>query len=490
MEWGDLNSAVNDAINSRIEGICTSLASQRNTIEQIIQAIQIIEEKVRNNKPEKHKLTIDLNEDTSSKIIDNRPQTTKVQVPRKSFGTPERPSTTDSKLKKQNEEKLKKEEAKKAADEAKKIAEEAKKRKFEEAKKKKEEEEMKKKAAFAKKKEEEAKKKAEEAKEKKLKEEAKAKQIADKKALLDEEKKKIEESKKKSEELKKHAEESKKKPAESKSKAEEEKKKKIDIKLKPEIIRTHRNTIEKDSNIQENHEIFNTNGHNSPPSVNPFDPRRSVVIDHQEEAKITRRSCTIDESSKRRSSLYPIEIDAQIAQLQALHSMEDLTTEKKFELSVGAKSALSLLTTMDDDKFYLDRYPSPDVVWAFRVFFQLLNLAVPEDDNEAWNYCREFLIAARNKDSNKKSIDRVFIEKVNEFDFSEDNIDVIENMIIGNDSKLNPQYFTDFCPLTGLLMFAIREAALYGGAIKGKTPAWRQYRRLLHKKQKSEQIKE
>ena len=112
----------------------------------------------------------------------------------------------------------------------------------------------------------------------------------------------------------------------------------------------------------------------------------------------------------------------------------------------------------------------------------MLNENLPENDEEAWSICQQFLLDTRNKEKNKKTIDKVIIEKILNFDFSNENIDKLEALVYGKDNLLQPQYYTEFCALTGLLMFAVREAAIYGGAIKGKTPIWRQYKRLLHKK--------
>ena len=141
---------------------------------------------------------------------------------------------------------------------------------------------------------------------------------------------------------------------------------------------------------------------------------------------------------------------------------------------------------MDDEKFYLDRVPRPEVIWTFRLFFTLLGDTLDELDDEAWETCRRFLIDARNKEKNQKTIDKVIIEKISTFNFSNENIDRLELLIYGKDTLLQPQYYTDFCALTGLLMFAVREAALFGGAIKGKIPIWRQYKRLLHKQEQLE----
>ena len=104
-------------------------------------------------------------------------------------------------------------------------------------------------------------------------------------------------------------------------------------------------------------------------------------------------------------------------------------------------------------------------------------------NEQAWKECREFLINARDKERNSKTIDKYIIEVISGFNFNDKNIDKIEEMVYSKDHLLQPQYYTEFCALTGLLMFAIREAAIFGGAIRSKIPIWRQYKRLLHKQQ-------
>jgi hypothetical protein len=66
------------------------------------------------------------------------------------------------------------------------------------------------------------------------------------------------------------------------------------------------------------------------------------------------------------------------------------------------------------------------------------------------------------------------------FDFSNENVDKIEVLVDGQ--SLDPQQFTEICAVSGLLMFTIREAAVYSAVIKGKVPPFRQYIRLMHKK--------
>ena len=91
----------------------------------------------------------------------------------------------------------------------------------------------------------------------------------------------------------------------------------------------------------------------------------------------------------------------------------------------------------------------------------------------------EFISDIKNKEKHKKLVDKVMLEHIASFNFSNENIDKIELLIGGQ--TLDPQQFTEICAVSGLLMFTIREAAVYSAVIKGKVPPFRQYARLLHK---------
>jgi hypothetical protein len=429
--------------------------------------------------------------------------------------------------KKKEEEEKKKEEAKRKTEEMKekkKLEEIEKKAKQEEIKKKLEEEKEKKKneeiekknkADEAKKKIEEAKKKAEEEKERKKQEEAEKKikaeeekkqKLAEQKKIESEKKLKIEEEKKKKleeEKKKKPEEEKKKKLEESKKKSSEDKKLSEDSKSRDSKKISQDSSKKDSSNISTPKEEISSYVENSTEQkaeVAPSDSSRSETSKSESSKPDTcKENSSVSSATKPDSSgqseeakllmsshLSLEEIQIQIQKMKNSYPEEDLITEKSFELSVGAKSALSLLTTMDDDKFYLDRVPREEVIWTFRLFFILIDKELPPADEEAWKVCQEFLADARNKEKNRKTIDKFIIEVINKFNFSDENIDKIEEIVFGKDNLLQPQFYTDFCALTGLLMFGVREAAIYGGAIKGKVPIWRQYKRLIHKQQQLE----
>ena len=76
-------------------------------------------------------------------------------------------------------------------------------------------------------------------------------------------------------------------------------------------------------------------------------------------------------------------------------------------------------------------------------------------------------------------MDKVLLEYILGFNFSNENIDKVELLV--NNHTLDPQQYTEVCAVSGLLMFSIREASVYAAVTKGKVPPFRQYARLLHK---------
>jgi len=105
---------------------------------------------------------------------------------------------------------------------------------------------------------------------------------------------------------------------------------------------------------------------------------------------------------------------------------------------------------------------------------------LPENDNDAWTQCQDFIKDLRNKESHKKSPSELLNERAQSFNFEFENLDEIEKLIKGNQAKINPQYYADEDPLTGFIMFVLRDALVYAGIIKGEGQS-RHYSWLLHK---------
>lgn len=97
-----------------------------------------------------------------------------------------------------------------------------------------------------------------------------------------------------------------------------------------------------------------------------------------------------------------------------------------FQLSLGAKSALSLLKTLDEDQLYLHTPPREETLWVFRLFFQLCGETLPNYKSKAWKMCRSFLLAGLESGMEKKVRSAVY-----SFNFSNENIDKVEKCLQG-----------------------------------------------------------
>ena len=177
------------------------------------------------------------------------------------------------------------------------------------------------------------------------------------------------------------------------------------------------------------------------------------------------------------------QILSQIKDIESHYPIENLKTKTVFTISLGAKSAFDIIKTMSKENFIIGDSPNKKVVWAIGLLYQLLgedfNLELPASVKRAQEFfdlCIE-----------SNSISEFLIDVVRHFDFSDENIDAIEEYIFGNDELLAPQSYTQVSQLCGLLMVALREAIIYCGFIKGKSPIWRIYQRLIYKKQALEQ---
>lgn len=147
----------------------------------------------------------------------------------------------------------------------------------------------------------------------------------------------------------------------------------------------------------------------------------------------------------------------------------------EFSLSLGAKSAIGLLKNVNKEKT-LGQGVEPDIVWCFRLLFQFSGESLPEDDTDAWEKCVEFI--------NSGALNELVTDRMQSFDFSNENIDEIEKLVGGNRHKIDPTYFNKIDEMSGFLIFALKDAAEYAGLIPEKRTPARHYSRLLHKKNK------
>lgn len=116
------------------------------------------------------------------------------------------------------------------------------------------------------------------------------------------------------------------------------------------------------------------------------------------------------------------------------------------------------------------------------MIYQLQGITLPASDSAAWTECQSLLqdrSSLRNFHS-AAQLQKVFSEQLN---FTDDNIDAVEHLIKGQESKIDPAIYSDSSALTGILMFPIKDAVIYSGLLPEKGEPWRRYQRLLHKAQ-------
>jgi flagellar biosynthesis GTPase FlhF len=171
-------------------------------------------------------------------------------------------------------------------------------------------------------------------------------------------------------------------------------------------------------------------------------------------------------------------IDAELKALYQSYGEQTLRTPTTFALSVSAKSALSLLNTIDDSHLYLSSDPVRDeVYWVFRLFFQLCGQALSDVKAEAWATCRAYLAAGKASD-----LEQHVLQTCQHFDFSNENADKVDTLLRDKLDRINPGAYDTFCQLSSLLMFAVKEALVYAGCIAERAQPWRKCQRLLHRR--------
>lgn len=245
-----------------------------------------------------------------------------------------------------------------------------------------------------------------------------------------------------------------------------------------EAIVTDRSTTEKETGEQKQEQRLLVVP--EPALTDNFDGDNLLLSSHPSEQpafseEVLQRLSDVEDHSAERAA-----IDDEIYRLITAHGETTLGKTPPFQLSLGAKSAMSLLNTLDETQFYLNSVPSRDeTIWVFRLFFQLRGKKLPAEKQEAWEECKQFLIAGR-----EAGMERTVQEAVLNFDFSNENIDQVEQILSGKVEKINPNLYNQFCTLTGLIMFSVKEGLTYAGLIPEKATPWRKYQRLIYRRSK------
>ena len=172
------------------------------------------------------------------------------------------------------------------------------------------------------------------------------------------------------------------------------------------------------------------------------------------------------------------QITSQLKDLEQHYQIENLNSRTDFNISLGAKSAFDIIKGMSKETFKLAEVPDKKILWAFGLLFQLLGEDFnPEAENAKFRV-QSFLDAC----VESGNILDFFMTAIKSFNFDNENIDGVEEYIFGKDEMIAPQIYNNVSQLCGLLMVTLREAVAYCGFVKGKTPIWRIYQRLLYKK--------
>lgn len=273
-------------------------------------------------------------------------------------------------------------------------------------------EDKQKKEALQKKKEEEAAKKAEERKQKELADKEAKRLAAEEKKKREDEKKHKEEERKRKELADKEskrlaAEEKKRKDEERKQKDLEDKRSRVDAKrqaledkkkkepsdkLRPDSAKSSKklNTSRSAEVSEASIEEVKT----EEPAMPELVQENPVFVIEEEEVKLP------PPQDDKETQL--LEVESELAQLTAVRPSQSydeatLNASPAFELTIGSRSALSLLRDMSNEKLYLASQPSTDVVWAFRLFHQFRGVTLPLDEVEAWAYCQNYMTKGRSE---------------------------------------------------------------------------------------------
>mmetsp|Transcript_837 Transcript_837/g.1905 ORF Transcript_837/g.1905 Transcript_837/m.1905 type:complete len:339 (-) Transcript_837:2512-3528(-) len=167
----------------------------------------------------------------------------------------------------------------------------------------------------------------------------------------------------------------------------------------------------------------------------------------------------------------PHDYTADLEELLKTHRQADLEVQPEFAVSAGARGALTLINTLDDNDLFLESEAPASTVNVMRLLYQLLNKPLPSDDKEAWEVVKEFLSEAKTNGLEEELL-RQAQEK---FDFSDANVEALDSLHASVKDSLGQA-----SQLGEFMMYLLQEALNYAGICSNPAP-WRQYRRLKYK---------
>ena len=139
----------------------------------------------------------------------------------------------------------------------------------------------------------------------------------------------------------------------------------------------------------------------------------------------------------------------------------------KFNLSIGTLKALELLNNEEHLKFFTsEKYDSfsDDICLVYKIIFQLTPFNEIKNSENKKIFFENMIKYVENCAKNEeKNVGQIFKEIVKKFEFNKENILDVKNMILGNEDKLKPKFYSKICKTTGLIIFLIKDIFEYLG---------------------------
>lgn len=177
-------------------------------------------------------------------------------------------------------------------------------------------------------------------------------------------------------------------------------------------------------------------------------------------------------------------VDGQLKELLERYGELVLLEGLPFQISTGARNALCLLGSLDESQFFLiPQNGENEVLWLFRLFFQLCRDPLPQDSSSAWHSLRVFLTSAL-----ETGLEDKVLELISSFSFTNENINQLADLLQGQIDRLNPSLYTASSQVAGLLAFPVKEAVAYAGLWPERVQPWRLYQRLLYQRKLSQSL--
>lgn len=136
---------------------------------------------------------------------------------------------------------------------------------------------------------------------------------------------------------------------------------------------------------------------------------------------------------------------------------------KNFVLSKGATKSIELLNeTIMNKIFKQTNTPRNDILFIYKVFFQLINNSMKDLNNkdEFWENCRQYFL-----NDGKGKIGDFLKDKINnnKIDISDENLYKLYKLVKNKLHIITPSYFNKVCSTTALITFYLKDILIFLG---------------------------